>query len=95
MAVVSKPLNPQKTKGYQWKDNVHAFDLIPRSSQCDHWFGYMEAHKTGLLLYKKCIFVNFLGLFNFLLQKVDEFPYVEACMLESLPMEALFIVCVL
>ena len=28
-AVVSKPLNPQKTKGYQWKVNVHIFHLMP------------------------------------------------------------------
>ena len=26
-----KPLKPQDTKAYQWKDNVHTFHLIPRN----------------------------------------------------------------
>ena len=69
MAVVSKSLNPQKTKGYQLKDNVHTFHLIPRGTLCDHWSGHRDALKTGPILYK-----------NFFLQRVDGFPYVEASM---------------
>ena len=68
-AVVSKPLNPQETKGYQWKDNVHIFHLIPSGTLYDHWSGHRDALKTGLILYK-----------IFFLQKVDGFPYVEASM---------------
>ena len=71
-AVVSKPLNPQETKGYQWKDNVDIFHFIPSGTLCDHWSGHRDALKTGLILYK-----------IFFLQKVDGFPYVEASM--SLP----------
>ena len=69
MAVVSKSLNPQKTKGYQLKDNVHTFHLIPSGTLCDHWSGHRDALKTGPILYK-----------NFFLQRVDGFPYVEASM---------------
>ena len=72
VAVVSKSLNPQKTKGYQLKDNVHTFHLIPSGTLCDHWSGHRDALKTGPILYK-----------NFFLQRVDGFPYVEASM--SLP----------
>ena len=68
-AVLSKPLNPQETKGYQWKDNVHIFHLIPSGTLCDHWSGHRDALKTGPILYK-----------NFFLQRVDGFPYVEASM---------------
>ena len=68
-AVVSKPLNPKETKGYQWKDNVHIFHLIPSGALCDHWSGHRDALKTGPILYK-----------NFFLQRVDGFPYVEASM---------------
>ena len=71
-AVVSKPLNPQETKGYQWKDNVHIFHLIPSGTLYDHWSGHRDALKTGLILYK-----------IFFLQKVDGFPYVEASMLHD------------
>ena len=67
MAVVSKPLNPQKIKGYQLKDNVHTFHLIPSGTLCDHWSGHRDALKTGPILYK-----------NFFLQRVDGFPYVQA-----------------
>ena len=69
MAVVSKPLDPQKAKGYQLKDNVHTFHLIPSGTLCDHWSGHRDALKTGPILYK-----------NFFLQRVDGFPYVEASM---------------
>ena len=31
-AVVSKTLNLQNTMGYQWKDNIHIFHLIPSST---------------------------------------------------------------
>ena len=70
MAVVSKPLNPQKTKGYRWKGNVHTFHLIPSGTMCDQWSGHVDALKTGPTLYKK-----------FFLQRVDGFPYVEASMI--------------
>ena len=71
--VVSKPLNPQKTKGYQWKGNVHTSHLIPSGTLCDHWSGHSDALKTGPILDK-----------NFLLQRVDGFPYyVEASMTEG------------
>ena len=69
MAVVYIPLNPQKTKGYQWKGNVHTFHLIPKCTMCDHWSGHRDALKTGPILYK-----------NFFLQRVDRFPYVKASM---------------
>ena len=71
MAVVSKSLNLQKTKGYQLKDNVHTFHLIPSGTLCvcDHWSGHRDALKTGPILYK-----------NFFLQRVDGFPYVGASM---------------
>ena len=48
--VVVKPLNPQKTKGYQWKDNVHIFHLMPSSTLCDHWFGHRIALNIGPFL---------------------------------------------
>ena len=67
MAVVSKPLNLQKTRGYQWRGNVHTFHLIPSGTLCDHWSDHRDALKTGPILYK-----------NFFLQRVDGFPYVEA-----------------
>ena len=54
-----------KTKGYQWKGNVHTFYLIPKGTMCDHWSGHRDALKTGPILYK-----------NFFLQRVDRFPYV-------------------
>ena len=63
MAVVSKPLNPQKTKGYQWKGNVHTFHLIPSGTLCDHWSGHRDVLKYGPFLYK-----------NFFFQSVDGFP---------------------
>ena len=69
MAVVSKSLNPQKTKGYQLKDNVHTFYLIPSGTLCDHWSGPRDDLKTGPILYK-----------HFFLQRVDGFPHVEASM---------------
>ena len=65
VAVVYIPLNPYKTKGYQWKGNVHTFHLIPKGTMCDHWSGHRDALKTGPILYK-----------NFFLQRVDRFPYV-------------------
>ena len=71
MAVVSKPLDPLKAKGYQLKDNFHTFHLIPSGTLCDHWSGRRDALKTGPILYK-----------NFFLQRVDGFPYVEASMVQ-------------
>ena len=65
-AVVSKPLNPQETKGYQWKDN-HIFHLIPSGTLYDHWSGHRDALKTSPIQYK-----------NFFPQRVDGFPYVKA-----------------
>ena len=45
-------LSPQKTKGYhQWKHNVHTFHLIPRSTLCDHCFGYRAAKKLSQYLH--------------------------------------------
>ena len=63
MAVISKQLNPQKTKGYQWKGNVHTFHLIPSGTLCDHWSGHRDVLKYGPFLYK-----------NFFFQSVDGFP---------------------
>ena len=40
----SKPT--KKTKGSQWKDNVHTFHLIPSSTQCDQLFGHSDAFKN-------------------------------------------------
>ena len=37
-------------KGYQWKDNVHIFHLMPSSILCDHWFGHRVALKIGPIL---------------------------------------------
>ena len=64
-----QPLNSQKTKGYDWKNNVHIFHLILGSTMFDHWFSHRDLCHTGPLLYK-----------NFPLQRVDGFPCVDASM---------------
>ena len=30
----------QQPMGYELKDNVHIFHLVPSSNLCDHWFGH-------------------------------------------------------
>ena len=38
--VTSKPLNLQPSLGYQWKDNIHSFHLIPCSTLVTDYFGH-------------------------------------------------------
>ena len=79
-AVVCRPLNIQKTKGYQWKDNIHIFHLIRSGTLCVTT-GLVTGNltKTGRLWYK-----------IFVLPRVDLFPCGKASLAGVIPMKGIY-----
>ena len=54
--------SPFSMVGYQWKDNIHIFHLVPSSALCDHQFGHKNLLKsrTEVIITKMFISVHVL-----------------------------------